>query len=204
MPDNPSVAALNDDEDSFFGCTFPLTYGVGGEGFFPRSTTLKEQASSNIKNLLLTMKGERLAHPEFGSDLPAIIFEPIDGTIGEKIDNAIREALAIWLPYITAENILATEIKGKFHLTDPAELRLAVKLLQFSETINAVIEDYQANILCNYLFELAGIFMSFYEACPVLKASEPHRTSRLLLCHLTASTLQKGLDLLGIETIEQM
>ena len=102
------------------------------------------------------------------------------------------------------ENILATEIKGKFHLTDPAELRLAVKLLQFSETINAVIEDYQANILCNYLFELAGIFMSFYEACPVLKASEPHRTSRLLLCHLTASTLQKGLDLLGIETIEQM
>jgi hypothetical protein len=109
MPDNPSVAALNDDEDSFFGCTFPLTYGVGGEGFFPRSRTLKEQASSNIKNLLLTMKGERVSQPEFGSDLPAIIFEPIDGTIGEKIDNAIREALAIWLPYITAENIFTLQ-----------------------------------------------------------------------------------------------
>ena len=106
---NPSVAALNEDEDSFFGCTFPLTYGVGGEGFFPRSTTLKEQASSNIKNLLLTQKGERLGQPAFGSDLPAILFEPITGTIGDKIDSAIREALAIWLPYITAENIFTIQ-----------------------------------------------------------------------------------------------
>ena len=102
------------------------------------------------------------------------------------------------------ENISPTEIHGEFHLTDPAEFRLAVKLLQFGEAINGIIEDYQANILCNYLFDLAGIFMSFYEACPVLKATDPHRTSRLLLCHLTARTLHKGLDLLGIETVEQM
>ncbi len=54
-------------------------------------------------------KGERLGQPAFGSDLPAIIFEPIDGTIGEKIDNAIRESLAIWLPYITAENIFTIQ-----------------------------------------------------------------------------------------------
>ena len=111
---NPSVAALNEDEDSFFGCTFPLTYGVGGEGFFPRSTTLKEQASSNIKNLLLTQKGERLGQPAFGSDLPAILFEPVTGTIGDKIDSAIREALAIWLPYITAENIFTIISKYTF------------------------------------------------------------------------------------------
>ncbi|MCZ6503576.1 MAG: arginine--tRNA ligase [Gammaproteobacteria bacterium] len=102
------------------------------------------------------------------------------------------------------ENILQKEITGEFHLTEKTETQLAVKLLQFSEAIDGVIEDYQANILCNYLFDLAGIFMSFYEACPVLKASEPHRTSRLLLCDLTARTLHKGLDLLGIETVEQM
>ena len=102
------------------------------------------------------------------------------------------------------ENILPTKIRGEFNLTEEAEIRLGVKLLQFGEAIDGVIEDYQANVLCNYLFGLAGIFMNFYEACPVLKAGEPQRTSRLLLCDLTARTLQQGLDLLGIETVEQM
>lgn len=102
------------------------------------------------------------------------------------------------------ENISPRDISGEFHLTDEAEIRLAVKLLQFSEAIDGVIEDYQANVLCNYLFGLAGTFMTFYEVCPVLKASEPHRTSRLLLCDLTARTLHRGLNLLGIETVEQM
>ena len=46
--------------------------------------------------------------------------------------------------------------------------------------------------------------MAFYEACPVLQADEPTRASRLLLCRLTARTIRTGLDLLGIETAEQM
>jgi len=102
------------------------------------------------------------------------------------------------------ENINASELTGEFSLSEPAETQLAVKLLQFNEAINGVIEDYQANILCNYLFELAGVFMSFYEKCPVLKTEEPIRSGRLLLCDLTAKTLHQGLNLLGIETIEQM
>jgi arginyl-tRNA synthetase len=102
------------------------------------------------------------------------------------------------------ENIEAADLTGSFSLTEPAEIQLAVKLLQLNEAINSVIEDYQANVLCNYLFELAGIFMGFYEKCPVLKAEESVRASRLLLCDLTARTLHQGLDLLGIETIEQM
>lgn len=102
------------------------------------------------------------------------------------------------------ENIIANELSGDFNLQEGSEIQLAVKLLQFNETIEHVIEDYQANILCNYLFELAGIFMRFYEACPVLKANEPLRTSRLLLCDQTARTLRLGLDLLGIEIVEQM
>ncbi|HJP52485.1 MAG TPA: DALR anticodon-binding domain-containing protein, partial [Pseudomonadales bacterium] len=64
--------------------------------------------------------------------------------------------------------------------------------------------DYQANILCNYLFELAGIFMSFYESCPILNAEGPVRESRLLIADTTARVLKQGLDLLGIETVEQM
>ncbi len=89
-------------------------------------------------------------------------------------------------------------------LTEPLELELGVKLMQLPETLEAVAEDFQANILCNYLFELAGTFMSFYEACPILKAEEGVRDSRLLLSDLTANTLKKGLDLLGIEVVEQM
>jgi arginyl-tRNA synthetase len=58
--------------------------------------------------------------------------------------------------------------------------------------------------LCNYLYELAGKFTSFYENCPVLKADDVSRASRLALCDLTARVLRQGLDVLGIETVEQM
>jgi arginyl-tRNA synthetase len=95
-------------------------------------------------------------------------------------------------------------IAGDFRLADPPERALAVKLLQFPETVAAVAADALPNLLCAYLFELAGAFMGFYETCPVLKAAEPTRTSRLMLCKLTARVIRRGLDLLGIETIEQM
>ena len=95
-------------------------------------------------------------------------------------------------------------LEGDITLGEHAELRLGVKLLQFPETIESTLEDYQANVLCNYLYELCGFFNTFYEQCPVLVAEEPNRTSRLLLCELTARTLQQGLELLGIETVEQM
>jgi len=92
----------------------------------------------------------------------------------------------------------------KISLNEPLELELGVKLIQLPETLEAVADDFQANILCNYLFELAGTFMSFYEACPILKAEDEVRDSRLLLADLTATTLKKGLNLLGIEVVEQM
>ena len=102
------------------------------------------------------------------------------------------------------ENINPAEVRGAFLLEEKSETALAVKLLQYPEAVVGVTDDYQANLLCNYLFELSGLFMSFYEACPVLKASSELRTSRLMLCDLTARVLQHGLSLLGIRTIEQM
>jgi arginyl-tRNA synthetase len=95
-------------------------------------------------------------------------------------------------------------LSGDILIQEPLEMQLGLKLLQFSETVDAVTEDYQANILCNYLFELAGLFMSFYEACPILKAAPEVTTSRLLIADLTAQVIQQGLDLLGIDTVEQM
>lgn len=95
-------------------------------------------------------------------------------------------------------------LTGEIRIQEPLEMQLGLKLLQFSETVDAVTEDYQANILCNYLFELAGLFMAFYEACPILKASPEVMTSRLLIADLTAKVIQQGLNLLGIDTVEQM
>lgn len=90
-------------------------------------------------------------------------------------------------------------------LEAPEELALAKHLLNFGLTLEAVAEELRPNFLCNYLYELAGKFTSFYENCPVLKAAdETARNSRLALCDLTARVLKQGLEALGIETIEQM
>ena len=89
-------------------------------------------------------------------------------------------------------------------LNEPAERKLALKLAQLDETLESVVRECYPNLLCNYLYELAEAFMQFYEFCPVLKSEEPARTSRLMLCLLTGQTMQTGLGLLGIETLEQM
>jgi arginyl-tRNA synthetase len=87
---------------------------------------------------------------------------------------------------------------------DPHEIALSRHLFNFGLTLEAVADDYRPNFLCNYLFELAGHFTSFYENCPVLKSEGRVRQTRLALCFLTGKVLQQGLSLLGIETLEQM
>jgi arginyl-tRNA synthetase len=89
-------------------------------------------------------------------------------------------------------------------LNAPAEIALARHLLNFGLVLDAVTEEYRPNYLCNFLYELAGHFARFYENCPVLKAEPKERTSRLILCDLTAKVMKQGLDVLGIDTLEQM
>jgi len=90
------------------------------------------------------------------------------------------------------------------HLAAPEEIALAKHLLNFGLTLEAVAEELRPNFLCNFLSELAGKFTAFYENCPVLKAEEAVRRSRLALCDLTARVSKQGLDVLGIEVVEQM
>lgn len=92
----------------------------------------------------------------------------------------------------------------KIVLQEESELTLAKHLLQLSTVLTEVSEDLYPNRLCQYLFELSQKFNQFYDRCPVLHAEEPIRTSRLLLCDLTARTLKLGLSLLGIEVLERM
>lgn len=91
-------------------------------------------------------------------------------------------------------------------LDEDQEKALAIKLLQYVESLNQLVSEATPHVLCGYIYELASCFMTFYEACPILKEGiEPNiKDSRLMLAALTAKTLKSGLDLLGIDTMDKM
>ncbi|MBA6337224.1 arginine--tRNA ligase [Colwellia sp. BRX8-7] len=91
-------------------------------------------------------------------------------------------------------------------IIEPQEKALALKLLQLEEVLDAVISESMPNLLCNYLYELASLYMSFYEACPILKEGidQDVKQSRLALCLSISKTLKQGLDILGIDVMERM
>jgi arginyl-tRNA synthetase len=93
---------------------------------------------------------------------------------------------------------------AEIHLNEPAEIHLARLLVRFGEVLPTILEEFRPNLLANYVLELARAFHSYFEACPVLKAEEPARSSRLALCELTSRTLKQGLYLLGIDVPERM
>ena len=97
------------------------------------------------------------------------------------------------------------EVEGKIVLQAAHEQDLAARLAQFGETLNSVAEKGTPHVLCSYLYDLAGLFSSFYENCPILAADTPEQQqSRLRLAALTGRTLKQGLELLGLETLERM
>lgn len=90
-------------------------------------------------------------------------------------------------------------------LDEEQEKALAKTLLQFNEVVTAVAREGSPHLMCTYLYELAGAFSRFYEACPILQtADEATKMSRLLLAHITSRTLKQGLTTLGIKTVERM
>ncbi len=101
---------------------------------------------------------------------------------------------------LDGEFVPPTEI----HLTEPEERVLAMKLVQFGEAVPSVLSEHKPILLANYLYDLAKAYHAFFHSCPVLKADEPARSSRLFLCDLTSRVLRQGLDLLGIEVIDRM
>jgi len=104
---------------------------------------------------------------------------------------------------IDLEQIRATT--DSINLDHSAERLLALTLVRYAEALDEVLEDYRPNQLTNYLFDLAKRFSSFFEQCPVLKAEDDAiKLSRLRLCDLTARTIAHGLDLLGIDVVQQM
>ena len=95
--------------------------------------------------------------------------------------------------------------QAQLSITDEKERALAIKLLQFEEAVQVVGKEGTPHVLCAYLYELAGVFSSFYEHCPILNNDDQQvKLSRLKLAMLTERTLKQGLDLLGIKTVEKM
>ncbi len=97
------------------------------------------------------------------------------------------------------------EVDGQIRLEAPQEIDLATKLAQFGEVLNNVADKGTPHILCTYLYDLAGLFSSFYEHCPILSADDQAtQQSRLRLAALSGRTLKQGLELLGLHTLERM
>jgi len=99
-----------------------------------------------------------------------------------------------------------SSINSQINIAAPHEKLLSMQLLQFGQVLDQLAREAHPHVLCNYLYELASHFMAFYEHCPILKedVSEATRESRLAIAHLTADIMCRGLDLLGIEVMEQM
>jgi len=97
-----SVREIDKNDDIYVGVRFPLDHSQ--EGFFYKTKTILEQAKANMRNLLLTSLGERVMQPEFGSTLMDVIFNQ-GPDVENDIDEAIREAVSNWLPYVIINEI---------------------------------------------------------------------------------------------------
>ena len=101
------VRATDKNPDKFVGLRFPMTSNLFST--FNQSKTLLEQTKSNLRNLLLTSKGERPFQPEFGSELTNLLFEPIVDDFDNKIEETIRDAIENWLPYVIVNDLFVVQ-----------------------------------------------------------------------------------------------
>ena len=101
------VKDLSENAHVAIGITLP--FRRGNNGFFAQSYQTIEQVKSNIKNLLLTAKGERLMHPNFGTGLQELLFSPNTTDLENKIQNTIESAVSYWIPYVSIQEILVEQ-----------------------------------------------------------------------------------------------
>lgn len=91
-------------------------------------------------------------------------------------------------------------------LQESSEHKLALHISRFADKLLDATKENYPHYMCGYIYELSGLFMKFYEECPILKdgIAIDVRESRLALASITAETLRTGLNLLGIETVDRM
>ena len=102
-----NVREIDNNDDIYIGVEFPLDFSV--DGFLRKTKTIRQQVKSNIRNLLLTSKGERVFQPNFGSDLKILLFEQISPESLSNVENSIRQSLSTWLPYVRVVNVVVVQ-----------------------------------------------------------------------------------------------
>ena len=135
-----SVIANDLNDDVYIGIGLPLNHNKGG--FFNRTKTSLEQTKSNIKNLLLTRRGERLGNPTFGSDLFAVLFEQEGDDIESKVEEAIRSAMSEFLPFVIINNI-----RTNFSTTNNNTINVSI---QFSLNVDTTSSEKLSIDVTNY------------------------------------------------------
>jgi phage baseplate assembly protein W len=110
--------------DSYaYGITLPVKNGE--TGYFEQAFTSREQAKSNLKNLLLTSRGERVMQPNFGTGLKELLFEQMDDELFEdRVKTTVLDSVSFWLPYI---NIQSIEVELTDELRDRNQANLYVQ-----------------------------------------------------------------------------
>ena len=99
----PSALETDLNPNTYVGLSFPLRRDKFND--FAMTKNSLEQAQHNLKNLLLTSPGERAMQPEFGSNMRALCFEQIDDNLPTKIEEEVRRAVGVWLPYINIQEV---------------------------------------------------------------------------------------------------
>jgi phage baseplate assembly protein W len=120
--------------DTYIGLSLPVKFGRGGD--FNRTKKIIKQTASNIRNLLLTRRGERLGNPTFGSELMSVLFEPMDGELETKLEEAIRASLSEFLPFV---NLLDIKFSRNENTISP-------KIIFTIDVDNTTIEEVNLNL----------------------------------------------------------
>ena len=128
---------FDDDPDIRIGVNLPFTRD-NKTGWFDQSFTTLDAAKSNLRNLLLTMKGERLMQPNFGTDLMKLVFEQDDGTLVDRIRETIIDAVEFWLPYL---NLNTIEVNDTVETDDMNFNRFNIKLVFSIKNVPDVYES---------------------------------------------------------------
>lgn len=134
-----SVLEKDLNPDVKIGLSLPMDH-TDGSGFFPGTETALSQTGSNIRNLLLTNKGERVGQPEFGCGLLQVLFEPLSDSLIENVTATIEDALATWLPHVIISKL---NVEG-----DEVEQNQLNIEIEFSLTIQPDVFD---SISLNFL-----------------------------------------------------
>lgn len=136
------MAVIENDlnEDTYIGLELPMTHTRNG--FFNRTTTSLEQAKSNIRNLLLTNKGERLGNPTFGTNLLSLVFSQENTDLESRVEEEIRASMGEFLPFI---NIVSIETNFSDTNKDVANVNL-----RFTLNVDVTSEENLSLDFSNY------------------------------------------------------